>query len=141
MIYYAKISKESDQTYLVEFPELKGCLTKGDTLKEALANAKEALDGWLASNCDRSLTIPDPKIRRSSGFYPIEVDISVSFPIILRKIRNEKKLSQREVANKLGVSQQAYARLETPFKSNPALLTVQKIAHALGRDLVFELSA
>jgi predicted RNase H-like HicB family nuclease len=30
------------------FPELPGCATAGDTEAEAVANAREALDLWLA---------------------------------------------------------------------------------------------
>ncbi len=39
--------------YTVEFPQLPGCVTEGDTFEEALANAKEALDLWLAAVRER----------------------------------------------------------------------------------------
>ncbi len=61
MKYFARITKQEPGSYLVEFPELKGCLTEGRTLKDAKQNAVEALNGWLASNCDRNLNIPHPK--------------------------------------------------------------------------------
>jgi antitoxin HicB len=136
MIYYAKIIEQSD-AWFVEFPELEGCFTEGETLNEALDNAKEALDGWLASNCDRELSIPEAKNRRGRNYHPIEVDVRVAFPIMLRKARKKRRLSQQQVAERLGVSQQAYAKLETPLKSNPALATIQKLSEAL--NLEFEL--
>jgi antitoxin HicB len=38
---------ESDSVWLVEFPELAGCHTYGETLDEARVNAREALQVWL----------------------------------------------------------------------------------------------
>ena len=37
----------SDGIWLVEFPLLAGCHTYGETLDEARANAREALQLWL----------------------------------------------------------------------------------------------
>ena len=42
MNYTARIYKDGD-AYSVEFPDLDGCFTQGDTLEEALTNAKEAM--------------------------------------------------------------------------------------------------
>ncbi len=33
--------------YVVEVPALPGCLSQGKTSEEALANIKEAIEGWL----------------------------------------------------------------------------------------------
>lgn len=41
--YIALIHKESDSDYGVSFPDFPGCVTAGDTLDEARANAAEAL--------------------------------------------------------------------------------------------------
>lgn len=38
---------EDDRVWLVEFPDEPGCHTFGDTLEEARANAREALQAWL----------------------------------------------------------------------------------------------
>ena len=43
MFYTAKIYEEDD-AYLVEFPDLLGTLTYGETLEEAKAMAKDAMD-------------------------------------------------------------------------------------------------
>lgn len=141
MIYFAKITKESSKSFLVEFPELEGCYTEGTNIKDAIKNAKEALNGWLASNCDREFNIPEPKKRKSTNHYPIDVDLSISFAIMLRKIRKEKKLSQAFVAKKIGITQQAYAKLESPLKANPSLATIQKISEKLDIEFVFNLAA
>ena len=33
--------------FWVEVPALKGCVSEGETLEEALENIKEAAEGWL----------------------------------------------------------------------------------------------
>ncbi len=45
-IYPAKFHK-GDNCYWVEFPDLPGCFTQGETLEEAYIMAKEALALWL----------------------------------------------------------------------------------------------
>ena len=141
MIYFAKIEKQDNKNFLIEFPELPGCLSEAKSLKEALVNAKEALDGWLTSNCDRNLSIPEPKNRRSKNYFPIEADLRISFAIVLRKARKSKKMSQSQVAERLGISQQAYAKLETPTKTNPSLSTIHKLSKVLSFELELSLAA
>lgn len=135
MCYWAKIRLQKDKSYLVEFPELEGCLTEGRTLNEALENAKEALDGWLAARCDRALNIPNPVKHKNGKFHAIEVTLTVAFAVRLRKIRMKRGLSQAEVAKRLDISQQAYAKLETPLKTNPSLQTIERISSALDTDI------
>ncbi|MGL4490661.1 MAG: type II toxin-antitoxin system HicB family antitoxin [Rhizobiaceae bacterium] len=47
MRYIAFIHKEPDSCYGVSFPDLPGCISAGDTLDEAVANAVEALSGHV----------------------------------------------------------------------------------------------
>ncbi len=44
--------------YTVEVPSLPGCVTEGDTVEEALANAREAIDLYIAARRDLGLEIP-----------------------------------------------------------------------------------
>ena len=37
----------TDSGYTVTVPELPGCITEGDTVEEALTNAREAILGYL----------------------------------------------------------------------------------------------
>lgn len=45
------------------------------------------------------------------------------------------------VSKLLGISQQAYAKLESPLKTNPSLVTIQKLSEALEVDFIFNLAA
>ena len=141
MKYFAQITQQKDKSYLVDFPELEGCFTEGKTLIEAKKNASEALNGWLASCCDRNLKIPYPKQRRGKSFYPIMVDLQVSLAIVLRKNRKQKKLSQTQIAKKLGITQQTYAKLEAALKTSLSLTALQKLSEALNIELHFDIAA
>lgn len=46
--YVALVHKDKGTSYGVSFPDVPGCVSAGDTLDEALANAAEALAGHLA---------------------------------------------------------------------------------------------
>jgi len=51
-------SHEDEVGYSVTVPALPGCLTEGDTVEEALLNAKEAIQAYVMSLKDRGLPIP-----------------------------------------------------------------------------------
>ncbi len=45
--------------YTVEVPSLPGCISQGDTLDEALANIKEAIDVYIESLIAHGQPVPD----------------------------------------------------------------------------------
>ena len=51
-IYYPAVFHEEDGAYWVEFPDLPGCLTQGESEQEALDMAKDALGLYLDENLD-----------------------------------------------------------------------------------------
>jgi predicted RNase H-like HicB family nuclease len=56
-------SKE-DQYFVVDVPELSGCMEHGATSNEALTNAQEAIQLWLDTAIEFGDPIPEPKGRR-----------------------------------------------------------------------------
>ena len=50
--------KREDGTYTVIVPSLPGCLTFGRTVEEALAMAKEAIEGFIACMIERGEEVP-----------------------------------------------------------------------------------
>ncbi len=137
--YPAKIKYiPEDKAYLVEFLDLPGCLTEGKTIEEAIQNAKEALTGYLASVFERNLKIPNPSVTKRKNVYLIEPELEVAVPILLRKLREVKKLTQVDIARVIGISYQAYQRLERPGKSNPTLKTLERIAKVFNKELHLE---
>jgi antitoxin HicB len=139
LTYPAKIRHiTEDKSYLVEFPDLPGCLTEGDTLDVAKQNAKEALTGYLSSIFERNLIIPDPSVLKGRNIYDIEPEPEVAVPILLKRLRETRKLTQGDIAKVLGISYQAYQRLEKPGKSNPTIKTLERLAKVYNKDLRLE---
>ncbi len=54
---------EDDQKWLVEVPELAGCMADGQTPLEALTNVELIIEEWLATAKAMGRDIPQPKGR------------------------------------------------------------------------------
>ena len=59
IIYWSK----EDEAFLVEVPELAGCMADGATQEEALANAKTVIREWIETAKELGRDIPKPKGR------------------------------------------------------------------------------
>ena len=55
---------DEDEAYLVEVPELPGCMADGDTYAEAVANAEDAMRAWIETARELGRAVPEPKGRR-----------------------------------------------------------------------------
>ncbi len=53
-----------DDAFIVEVPELPGCIAHGATQSEALANANDAMTLWLNAAQELGRVAPEPKGRR-----------------------------------------------------------------------------
>ncbi|MCU0609353.1 MAG: type II toxin-antitoxin system HicB family antitoxin [Chitinispirillaceae bacterium] len=132
MHYYARISKK-DGSCLVTFPDLENIATYGKSLPDAIKNAEEALNGSLESDFERGFSLPEPKTYPKTGYYKIPVLPHLEIAYTLRKLRTGR--SQTQIAHDLGISYQAYQKLENPRKCNPTIKTLEKIGTVLGRKL------
>jgi len=59
IIYWSK----EDGAFIVDVPELPGCMADGKTVQEAIANAEIVIQEWLEINAERGLPVPEPKGR------------------------------------------------------------------------------
>ncbi len=57
IIYWSK----EDQSFLVEVPELAGCMADGATYEEAVANAQIVIAEWIETAKSLDRPIPEPK--------------------------------------------------------------------------------
>lgn len=133
MRYPAIISSEGDAT-LAEFPDAPGCqtFTRGDDIR---ARAQEALEGWLEAQLEDRETPPRPsaraKVPKRAVLDWIAINPALGARLALRWAREDAGLSQAELAKRMGVSQQAYAKLESP-DANLTMETLERAAEALG---------
>lgn len=52
-----------DESFVVEVPELPGCMADGQTYAEAVANAEIVIDEWIATARKLGRPIPEPRGR------------------------------------------------------------------------------
>ena len=55
-----RLSKDEGGGYLVEYPDIPGCMSDGETIEEAIANGREALRDTLAVFGETGRKIPKP---------------------------------------------------------------------------------
>ncbi len=54
---------ELDSAYIVEAPELPGCMADGESYEDALANAQIIISEWIETAKELGRPIPEPKGR------------------------------------------------------------------------------
>jgi predicted RNase H-like HicB family nuclease len=57
IIYWSK----ADQSFVVEVPELPGCMADGATYEEAVANAQMVIAEWIETARSLGRAIPEPR--------------------------------------------------------------------------------
>lgn len=60
MKYPVAIHKEKDSSFGVTVPDLPGCFSAGDSVEEALANTKEAIQDHVQILIEDGLPVPVP---------------------------------------------------------------------------------
>lgn len=51
--------RDEEGWWIVECPSLPGCVSQGETKEEALANIKEAIQGYIAALEEDGLPVPE----------------------------------------------------------------------------------
>lgn len=59
MIYWSS----DDGAFIVEVPELPGCMAEGSTVEEAIQNSETIIKEWIEVTLERGLEVPEPKGR------------------------------------------------------------------------------
>lgn len=52
-----------DQSFIVEVPELPGCMADGETYEQAVINAKDVIEEWIETARELGRPIPEPRGR------------------------------------------------------------------------------
>ena len=71
--YTTRLKKNSDGSFFAEIEELPGCITEGDTEKEALEMIEDAKKAWLEIALKRKQSIPEPTLEEFSGKFNIRL--------------------------------------------------------------------
>jgi len=128
MFYHFKIHKEENK-FWAQCLELPGCITQADSLEELQLNMQEALNLYIEELDDSEsiAALPDTSIKVSKTIIKVPVDTLIAFAFLMRYFRIKYKLTQQQVAKKMGFETlYSYQRLEAK-QCNPSLKMLMKI--------------
>ncbi len=54
---------DEDEFFVVEVPELPGCMADGGTYEQAVANAQQVIEEWIETAHELGRPIPEPRGR------------------------------------------------------------------------------
>ncbi len=140
MHYHFKVHKERDG-YWAQCVEIEGCITEASTKRALVDNMAEALNLILDEPPHSKHIFPFPrKTVRGQNIIKVQVEPKVAMAMLVRTSRLLSKLTQQQVADKMGVKLFAFQRLESAKSANPTWTTINKLIKALP-DFPIELLA
>lgn len=128
--YPAKFEEEKEVGgYVVSFRDLPNVFTDGETLEEAMYNARDVLNLLLSEMVADKQKIAEPSDPQK-GEISIPVSPQIAAPILLHKLRELREYSLAQVARRLNVPYQNYQQIEKG--DNLTLKRFERAAEAMG---------
>lgn len=114
------LSKDDGGGYLIEFPDLPGCMSDGETPEEAIHNGKDAFIAYIRCCVKYGDPVPPPSSPDRGARVPEKVNV--------KALRKRIKLSQSEFAQRYGLNVRTLQAWESnrskPDRLGRAYLTV-----------------
>ena len=86
---------ENEFYYIGKVLELDGCMSDGDTQEEALANLREAMEGWIETKLENGLEVPQPLAEsNSSGKFTLRLPKTLHHRLTLEAKQEGVSLNQ-----------------------------------------------
>jgi antitoxin HicB len=131
--YPAKLIKQKEGGFLVQFVNFPEAITQGDTLEDALNEAADCLEEAIANRIEMKLDIPKPsQIKR--GQHDISLHATFAAKIALYSIMRAKKLTNTSLAKKLHCDEKEIRRLLDPYY-NSKLQSIEQALYVLGKKI------
>ena len=70
------VEDKQEGGFVVSFPELPGCITCGETIESAIANAMDAKKTWLEAALEQRIEIADD-LKKYSGQFKLRIPRSL----------------------------------------------------------------
>ena len=78
MSYRMEIIEDEEGGFVVSYPDLPGCITCGETVETAVANALDAKKAWLEAAMDGGIEIHEPdSLEDYSGQFKLRIPRSL----------------------------------------------------------------
>ena len=110
--------------YLIEFPDLPGCMSDGETLQEAIENGQDALQCWIEAAAEDGQEIPEPG---SSPTWVQQVPTDVHIQLSKRAAAEGMSLSETRCLD-IGSSHRRSRKRMTSGKAQDPSITPKSVA-------------
>ncbi len=125
--------------YFVNFPDIPGASTDGESLENALFEAADCLAEALAGCMNRGEDIPEPG-KKKKDQYLVPVPPELAGKLALYVVMRERNITNTTVANLLGVDEKIIRRLLDP-QHKSKIEKIEQALEALGKKLVVGLQS
>ena len=89
------IPEPEEGGYDVSYPELKGCLSAGATINEAIVNGEDAKRAWLTAALEEGYPIPEPgSDEEYSGQFKLRIPKSLHRQLAMQSKREGISMNQ-----------------------------------------------
>lgn len=89
-----QLTQEEGGGFLIEFPDLPGCMSDGETVEEAIDNGKDAVACWIAAAKEAGRDIPKPgELESQSGKWVQRVPRSMHLRLVKQAKREGVSLN------------------------------------------------
>lgn len=135
MRYPVIIEKSGESSFFVSFPDIPEALTQGDTLEEALAMGRDALETALEFYFEDERTVPLPSKPKHDQLV-VELSPSLWAKVLLLNEMVLQNMRPVDLARKLSVRPQEVTRLMN-LKHATKIDTISSAFNAMGKTLEF----
>ena len=133
-IYPVTVKKDKSKRVLVTFPDVRGAVTDGADMSEALQAAPDCLAEAIAAAMTASEDIAKPsKAKRNQVLVPLPASIAIK--ALLYMVMREQKRSNTWLAKQLQIDEKEARRMLDPYHVTK-LPRMNAALHALGKEMV-----
>ena len=137
-IYPANVEKDEGGFYFVTFPDIERAATDGESLEEALEEAKDCLLEAIAFRITQNMDIPYAS-ELKKGQYPVALSPLMAAKTALYITLKESGLNKSSLAKKLGIDEKEVRRMLSP-KHQTKVSRIDEVLNALGKKLVISIA-
>jgi antitoxin HicB len=124
---------EADGGFVVTFHDIPEAITQGETVEEALAMAKEALERAMEFYFEDNRAVPAPS-KPKRGQHVVELAASLAAKVLLLNEMVTQNIRPAELARRLNTTPQEVNRL-TNLRHITRIDGIAAALHALGKHL------
>ena len=89
------VEDKEEGGFVVSYPELPGCITCGETMESAIANAQDAKKAWVQAALEEGIEIHEPdSLEEYSGQFKLRIPRSLHRPLAEHSNREGISMNQ-----------------------------------------------